>query len=72
MVYLTAPALEDAERESHEITLPDGNRIFTIAIDSMYYLVMYRNDTVIYACSPDSLNEINEILTAIGYLKNRS
>lgn len=72
MVYLTAPALEDAERDSHETMLPDGNRIFTIAIDGMYHLVMYRNDTVIYAYSPDSLNEINEILTAIGYLKNRS
>lgn len=71
IVYLTAPELENAERESHETILPDGNRMFTIVIDGVYYLVMYRNDTVIYAYSPDSLNEINEILTGIGYLKNR-
>lgn len=71
IVYLTAPELENSERESHETSLPDGNRMFTIVIDGVYYLVMYRNDTVIYAYSPDSLNEINEILTGIGYLKNR-
>ena len=71
IVYLTAPELEHSERESHETSLPDGNRMFTIVIDGIYYLVMYRNDTVIYAYSPDSLNEINEILAGIGYLKNR-
>lgn len=71
IVYLTAPELENSERENHETHLPDGNKMFTIVIDGVYYLVMYRNDTVIYAYSPDSLNEINEILTGIGYLKNR-
>lgn len=71
IVYLTAPELGNAERENYETTLPDGNRIFTIEIDGVYYLVMYRNDTVIYAYSPDSLNEIKEILIGIGYLKNR-
>lgn len=67
IVYLTAPELEKAERESHETSLPDGSRMFTIVIDGVYYLIMYRNDTVIYAYSPHSLNEINEILTGIGY-----
>lgn len=71
IVYSIASELENSERESHETYLPDGNKMFTIVIDSVYYLVMYRNDTVIYAYSPDSLNEINEILMGIGYLKNR-
>lgn len=71
IVYLTAPEIERSERESHETYLPDGNKMFTMVIDGVYYLVMYRNDTVIFACSPDSLNEINEILTGIGYLKSR-
>lgn len=69
IVYLTAPKLEHSERESHETALPDGNKMFTIVIDDIYYLIMYRNDTVIYAYSSNSLNEINEILAAIGYLK---
>lgn len=70
IVYLTAPELENVERENYETTLSDGDRVFTILIDDVYYLVMHRNDTVVYAYSPDSLNEIKEILTGIGYLKN--
>ena len=69
IVYLTAPELENSERESYETALPDGSRMFTIVMDDVWYLVMYRNDTVIYAYSPNSLNEINEILIGIGYLE---
>ena len=68
IVYLTAPELENTEWESHETALSDGSKMFTIVIDGMHYLVMYRNDTVIYACSPDSLEEINEILAGVGYI----
>lgn len=71
IVHLTAPNLENSEKEKHETTLSDGNKMFTIEIDNIYYFVMYRNDTVIYAYSPDSLNDINEILTEIGYSKNK-
>ena len=70
IVHLTVPELENAELERHETTLPGGNKIFTISIDGINYLVMYRSDTVIYAYSPDSLNEINNILTSIGYLNH--
>ena len=70
IVHLTVPELENAELERHETTLPGGNKIFTISIDGINYLVMYRSDTVIYAYSPDSLNEINDILTNIGYLNH--
>ncbi len=71
IVYLTAPELENSEREAHETSLPDGSKMFTIVFDGVCYLVMYRNDTVIYAYSSGSLDEINEILTGIGYLENR-
>lgn len=67
IIYLTAPNMENSERESHEVSLSDGNKIFTASVGNVYYLVMYRNDTVIYAYSHGSLNEINEILTEIGY-----
>ena len=67
-MYQTAPDLEPSERESYETTLSDGNKMFTIVIDGVHYLVMYRNDTVIYAYSSDFLEEINEILENIGYL----
>ena len=68
IVYQTAPDLEPSQHESYETTLSDGNKMFTIVIDGVHYLVMYRNDTVIYAYSSDSLDEINEILADIGYL----
>lgn len=71
IMYSISPELEPSERESYETYLPDGNRMFTIVMDDVYYLVMYRNDTVIYAYSPESLDEINEILMRIGYLKSR-
>lgn len=67
IIHLTAQELEPSEYESHDTSLPGGSRMFTIVKDDLYYLVMYRNDTVIYAYSPDSLDEINGILTAIGY-----
>ncbi len=72
IVYLTAPEIENSRRENYETTLSGGNKIFTVVKDGMHYLVMYQNDTVIYACSPNSLNEINEILTDLGYLKSKS
>lgn len=71
IIYFTVGEMENTEIASHETTLPNGNKMFTAKNDGVYYLVMYQNDTVIYAYSPDSLNEINEILTEIGYLKSR-
>lgn len=68
IVYQTAPNIEPSERESHETVFSDGSKMFTIVMDGVHYLVMYKNDTVIYAYSSDSLDEINEILTDIGYL----
>ena len=40
-----------------------------MCIRDRYYLVLFRGDTLIYACSPDSLTEINEILAETGYLR---
>ena len=66
--YETAPDLEPRARESHETAL-SGGKMFTIVADGVYYLVLFRGDTLIYACSPDSLTEINEILAETGYLR---
>lgn len=68
IIYITAPELEHSEREAHETSL-SGGKMFTIQIDGVYYLVLYQKDTVIYAYSPDSLDEMNGILEKIGYSK---
>lgn len=71
IVHLIVEEMENSERENHETLLPDGNKMFTVKIDDVYYLVMYRNNTVVYAYSSDSLSEINEILIQIGYLRKK-
>lgn len=68
IVYLTAPELDNSKREECETALSDKSKMFTVVADGIYYLVMYRNDTVVYAYSENSLSEINEILVEIGYL----
>lgn len=69
--YRISPDMEPSEREKHETVLPHDNKMFTVIIDGIYHLVMYQGNTVIYAYSPDSLDEINDMLMQIGYLKSR-
>ena len=67
--YAVAQDMEFDERVQHETELPDGNKIFTVKIGGVYHLVMYQDNTVVYAYSPKSIDEINDILARIGYLK---
>lgn len=69
ILYDITQDMEFDERVEHETRLPDGNKMFTVIIDSVYHLVMYQGDTVVYAYSSKSLDEINDILARIGYLK---
>ena len=71
ILYRVAPEMEPSEWEKHEAELPSGNRIFTAVIDGIYHLVVFGENTLIYAYSPDSLDEINEILIQLGYLDGR-
>ncbi len=67
IVNLTAQKADGREFERREASLFDGGKMTTMAIDGVYYIVMYKNDTVIYALSPDSSDEIREIAAAVGY-----
>lgn len=71
ILYRVAPEMEPSEWEKHEAELPSGNRIFTAVIDGIFHLVVFGEKTLIYAYSPDSLDEINEILIQLGYLDGR-
>lgn len=68
IVYLISLKTENSERKNDKNSYPDRNKMFTAVIDDIYYLVTYQKDTLIYAYSHDSLNEINEVLTRIGYI----
>lgn len=67
IVNLTAQKADGREFERREASLFDGGKMTTMAIDGVYYIVMCKNDTVIYALSPDSSDEIREIAAAVGY-----
>lgn len=68
-----APDIEPAQLESYETVLTDSGKMFSGVFDGIFQLCLYREDTLIYAyCpmeSPRSLDEINLILSEIGYLK---
>ena len=72
VVNLIAPEMESAARASHQIELTGGGSMFTVILDGVCYLALTRNSDVIYACSPDSLQEANAILADIGYLHGKS
>lgn len=71
IIYDIAPDMEPDERERHETILPDRIKMFTVIIDGVYHCVLYQNNTAVYAYSSASMDEINEILFDIGYLKSR-
>lgn len=66
-----SPDMDPAQRESHETPLPGGRKLFSAITDGAYRLVLYQGDTLVYAYSPESLEEINDILFELGYLKER-
>lgn len=68
ILYQTTSEFENVEREKYETKLSSRSKIFEAEIDEIYYLVMYKNDTVIYAFSKNSPDEIHDILKSIGYL----
>lgn len=72
ITYTLAPDLEPQKRDAYEVELPEGNRLFTIRINGEYHLALYCDNTVVYAYSPNSLQEINDILLELGYLINES
>lgn len=68
ILYQTTSEFENKEREKYETKLSNRSKIFEVEIDEIYYLVMYKNNTVIYAFSKNSPDEIHDILKSIGYL----
>lgn len=66
--YDISQDMEFSERAEHETDLAGGGKMFTVTQNRVYSLVLYKNNTVIYAYSPKASNEIHDVLTQIGYL----
>ena len=71
MVSDLSQDMEQQEREDCETVFSGGGRLFVRKQDGVYHLVMVQDNSVVYAYAPESLEEINEILLQIGYLKER-
>lgn len=57
------------EQDKQETSLSHGGKMFTAVENGVDSLVLFQNNTVVYAHSPENLDEIREILTEFGYLK---
>lgn len=68
--YDISQDMEDSERTKHETELSGGGKMFTITEDGIYTAVLYEDNTVVYAHSPEKSTEINDILAELGYIKN--
>ena len=71
MVSDLSQDMEQQEREDCETLFSGGGRLFARKKDGVYHLVMVQDNSAVYAYAPESLEEINEILLQIGYLKER-
>lgn len=71
MVSDLSQDMEQQEREDCETVFSGGGRLFARKKDGVYHLVMVQGNSAVYAYAPESLEEINEILLQIGYLKER-
>lgn len=69
IVYSTSPELLPKEREEKEVSLKGGGKMFTVKESGTSYVVLHKNDTVIYAYSRHALDEINGILKSIDYIE---
>lgn len=58
--------MEQNEREKHETDLQNSGKMFTLTENGTDSVVLYKNNVVIYAYSPEGENEIKDILTELG------
>ena len=65
--YDIAQDMEPAQRAEYETELSKGGKMFTATQNGVYYIVLYQNNTVVYAYSSEDTNEIQEILVELGY-----
>ncbi len=67
--YDLSKDMEPDERDQHITELPDGYKIFTYTENGMDYVVMYKENTLIYAYAPQTSSQVQDILIMLGYLE---
>ena len=69
IIYDFSQEMDPRERESHEQELIGGGKRFTLTQNGTYILVLYKENTVVYARSPENETEIQDILIELGYMR---
>ena len=68
ITYDISKDMEFDERNKYITELPDGNKIFELTQNGIFSVVIYKDSTLVYAHSPQTSNEIQDILTQLGYI----
>lgn len=64
------PGMEQEERAAHERALPRGGKMFDLTDEyNSRYIVLYQENTVIYALFMQNTDEIDQILIDLSYTK---
>lgn len=67
--YDISKDIEIDEREKQIVELSDGSKMFTLTQNGVFSIVVYKEDTLVYAHSPETSTEIEDILMELGYIK---
>ena len=67
--YDLSKDMEPDERDQHITELSDGYKIFNYTENGMDYVVMYKENTLIYAYAPQTSSQVQYILIMLGYLE---
>lgn len=69
IIYDISPDLENTEREKYETNLQGEGKMFSLVKEDIYNIVIYKDNIVIYTYFQEGQNEIQDILTQLGYTK---
>lgn len=71
VAYDISKDMEIDEREKQIAELPNGGKMFTLTEAGVLHIVVYKEDTLIYAHSPETSTEIQAILMELGYIEKQ-
>lgn len=69
--YDISKDMERDERDGHIVALPSGGKMMTLTQNGVYSVVIYQEDTLVYAHSSETSSEVQEILMELGYIEKK-
>lgn len=66
--YSISENIEPSEHEKYISELDGGGKIFVLRENGVLSIVLYKENTAVYAYSPEDSDEIEDILSELGYI----